>query len=110
MKTGIDAITGSTVQVQAYMQIVLVCHGHQVADLLNSRFVDMVYFFSVDRTCAVEIYVRGISNGNADKIKSPVTHPFKMILLGEKFSRDRFRRKKIEQVKTLPLGQFITDW
>ena len=43
MKSGIDAITGCTVQVDTHMELVFMCHVNQLIYAFNSLFINAKY-------------------------------------------------------------------
>lgn len=107
VKTGIDAVARSPVQVQAHMDVVLVRSRNQPVDPFNGLLIDLVHLVRGDIAAPVKFYVSRVSHRNPHEIEAPVGHPAELLFACSLASLRRIGGEKVEQVKAFPFGQFV---
>jgi hypothetical protein len=106
MKACIYAIAWSAVKVKAYVEVVFVSHKDQLVNLFQNFRIEIKHFIFIYIPAAVEGEVSGICHGNPYEVKSPVGHPFKVILRCFVRTRTPGRSggEEVKEVKAFPAG------
>src|SRR5688572_1986327 len=83
---------------------------HQCIDSSYSLFVNLVDVFRCDIFISVNIKISRIGHRYSHKIKAPVPHPFKVIFNSSWSCISGIGRKKIKEIKSSPLRNFVFLW